>query len=157
MKGLTLIELVVTLAVIAVLVAIGMPALQGTSQSGRLTAAINSLTADFAFARSEAVTRNTDVRVRTVSGDTDWSQGWIVEALPAGGPAVTIRNGKAVAANILFTGDAASLTYNSDGSQEAGGSLTFKTCQQGDTSAHGREIRVNLSGRVKLVKNQPCP
>jgi len=156
MKGFSLIELVVALAVISIAIAVGLPSLQGISQDSRLTSAINTLSGDFAFARSEAVTRNVSVRIRTVTADNNWAGGWIVETLPAVGPAVTIRNGPALANNILLTGDAPSLTYNSDGTQTVG-TLNFKSCKNGDVTAHGREVRVIPTGRIKLVKNQPCP
>ena len=157
MKGLTLIELIVTLAVIAVLVAIGLPGIQGTSQNSRLTSAINTLSGDLAFARSEAVTRNITVRVRATNGNTDWAGGWVIETVPTVGAPVVIRNSPALKANILLNGSATSLSYISDGTQSGGAVLTFKSCKYGDTSAHGREVRVSTTGRIQLVKDQACP
>ncbi len=158
-KGMTLIELMVTMGVIVILLAIGVPSMQGTSQNNRLDSAISSLSSDFAFARSEAVTRNVSVRIRSFNGNTDWSGGWIVETMPTAGASVRLRNSPALAANILLaakTGAATSLTYNSDGSQTAG-LLTFRACKKGDTSSHGREVRVNATGRIKHLTKQGCP
>jgi type IV fimbrial biogenesis protein FimT len=156
MKGLTLIELLVTVAIVSILIAVGLPGLQNTSQNSRVTSAINTLSGDIAFARSESVTRNVDVRIRSNSGGNDWSAGWIVETLGGAG-AVTIRNAPALVNNILLTGTASSLTYSSDGTQNAGAELRFKACKNGDATPHGREIRVITTGRIKLVKGQNCP
>jgi len=155
-RGLTMIELMVTLAAVAILVAVGLPQMQGISKGSRLTAAINTLSADLAYARSEAVTRNVTVRITSTSGN-DWTDGWIIEALPAAGLPVTLRNGPAIKTNTLLNGSAATLTFISDGTQTAGGEVTFKACKYGDGTAHGRELRVIATGRIKLVKDQGCP
>ena len=162
-KGITLIELMVTLGVISVLLAIGVPSMQGTSQNSRLDSAISSLSGDFAFARSEAANRNVRVIVNSTNG-TDWSGGWVISTVPTVGAPVVLRNGPALANNILLTGSVTSFDYisdgsaiNSDGSAIVGGPLTFKTCKNGDATSHGREIRVVATGRTKLVKKQGCP
>ena len=154
-KGITLIELIITMAMVAILIGYGLPRLTGTSQNSRLTTAINTLSGDFAYARSEAVTRAVTVRVVSNAGN-DWSTGWIVETVPAVGLPVTIRTAPALTTNLLLTGDAGNLTYNSDGTQTAG-LLTFTACKSGDVTPHGRELRVIATGRVKLVTGAGCP
>jgi type IV fimbrial biogenesis protein FimT len=155
MKGLTLIELVVTMAVIAVLVAIGVPRMQGISQNNRVTSAINSLSSDMAFARSEAVTRNTSIRIRTVNGGGDWSGGWVVQTADG---VTTLRNAPPLVANILLdgAGGADSVTYRSDGTQ-TGVAVRFRACKNGDTTNHGRQISINTAGRISLTDHEVCP
>jgi type IV fimbrial biogenesis protein FimT len=155
MKGLTLIELIVTLAVIAVLVAIGVPRMQGISQNNRVTAAINSLSSDIAFARSEAVTRNTSIRIRSVNGGGDWSGGWVVETADG---VTTLRNAPPLVANVLLNGAGGtdSVTYRSDGTQ-SGVAVNFRACKNGDTSNHGREISINAAGRISMQDKMGCP
>jgi type IV fimbrial biogenesis protein FimT len=57
-KGFTLIELIVTLTVAGILMAIAAPNMFGFLASNRLTAQTNDFIADINFARSEAIKRN---------------------------------------------------------------------------------------------------
>ncbi|HET7586675.1 MAG TPA: GspH/FimT family pseudopilin [Gammaproteobacteria bacterium] len=85
-KGFTLIELMVTIAIAAILVTAGVPAFNRFVESNREAAQVNQVIRALSIARSEAVTRNVTVTVcpgtATSSGtatcSTDWSKGWIV-------------------------------------------------------------------------------
>ena len=82
--GVTLVELLFTMAVLAILVAIAVPSFRGASLSSRLTAAANDLHASVQIARSEAIKSNTTVTLCTSTNGSscaasgDWEQGWIV-------------------------------------------------------------------------------
>lgn len=84
LDGFTLLELMVTLAVAAILVTIAIPSYRGLVQRNTLTASVNDLVGDLNYARSEAVTRGQNVYLckskdeATCETDGDWSQGWIV-------------------------------------------------------------------------------
>ena len=155
MKGLTLIELIVTLAAIAIIIAVGVPRIQNTSQNSRLTAAINTLSADIALARSEAVTRKIQIDINSASGNTDWSQGWEVRTGDAAN--VLLRTGQALPNNMLLNGAANSFTYNPDGTVTTGAALWFRVCKNGDVTPHGKEIRVAASGRIQFWDQRGCP
>lgn len=80
--GVTLVELLVTIAILAILVAIGFPSFQASMRSNRLAAANNELIASLSLARSEAV-RST--RGGGICGSSDgetcsgrWVDGWMV-------------------------------------------------------------------------------
>ena len=87
-KGFTLVELMVTLAVAIILLAVGMPLFSGMAANNRATAQANTFLAGFKLARSEAVKRASDVSVCAVAdpaanpatcGDSgDWSNGLLV-------------------------------------------------------------------------------
>ncbi len=62
-SGFTLVELMVTVAVLAVLLAIAIPSFQGTLDKRRLTGAAEQLYADLQYARSEAIRQNRNVTV----------------------------------------------------------------------------------------------
>ena len=78
--GFTLIELVVTLAVVAILTTVGLPALGDYLSNSRLTTQTNDLVAAFNFARGEAITRNQNVYVTMlktpVNTANEWGPGW---------------------------------------------------------------------------------
>lgn len=86
--GFTLVELMVTVAVVAILLAIGAPQLQSFMFKQRVAADIDTLGASMHLARSEALKRSGRVSVcplpsgqadRCVSTATkDWSHGWMV-------------------------------------------------------------------------------
>jgi type IV fimbrial biogenesis protein FimT len=81
--GFTLIELVVTLVIAAILAAVAMPAMSTMLVSNRIRTGSTDLMSALLLARSEAIKRNGQVAVQpAVPGD--WSKGWIVEAVGSG-------------------------------------------------------------------------
>jgi len=82
--GLTLIELLVAVGILAVGLTLGVPSFRDLIDSNRLTAATNSLVVSMNVARFEAVKRREPVALCTstdgssCSGSTDWAGGWIV-------------------------------------------------------------------------------
>lgn len=75
-SGVTLIELIVAVAVLAILITIAVPSFREISLRNRSTSAVNGLLADLALARSEAVKQQRNAYVTAVGGD--WNDGWAV-------------------------------------------------------------------------------
>ncbi|MGO1540478.1 MAG: GspH/FimT family pseudopilin [Luteimonas sp.] len=82
--GLTLIELLTTLAIAAVTLTLGLPVFSDTLERTRVSTTLHRVSADLAMARSTAIMRRAQVVVcpRTANfrcrSDSDWGQGWIV-------------------------------------------------------------------------------
>ncbi|MDE2593226.1 MAG: GspH/FimT family pseudopilin [Burkholderiales bacterium] len=85
--GFTLIELMVTLAIAAILATMAAPMLSSFLARSQMNAVVNDLTGAIQMARMEAVSRNTCVSIcrRATSGaaqcagdDGAWSSGWLV-------------------------------------------------------------------------------
>lgn len=76
-RGFTLVELLVALAVAAILLGIGVPGLRQVLQSQRLAAASSDFFAAINLARSEAIRRGMQVDMAPVDG-LDWRRGWAV-------------------------------------------------------------------------------
>ena len=83
-SGFTLIELMVTISVLAILLALGLPSFQSSLRSNRVATATNEMIASISLARSEAIrsTRGGGVCASAdgaACGGT-WSDGWLVWA-----------------------------------------------------------------------------
>jgi type IV fimbrial biogenesis protein FimT len=75
--GFTLIELMVTVAIAAILMMIAAPSFVSFQRNSELTGAANSLLASINAARSEGMKRNMTAMVVPADGST-WESGWIV-------------------------------------------------------------------------------
>jgi type IV fimbrial biogenesis protein FimT len=82
--GFSLLELLVTMTIIATLVSIGMPSFRYVTTGNRISAGVNGLLGDMQFARAEAIKQGQTVSVcatndgKTCLGTSTWSGGWIV-------------------------------------------------------------------------------
>ncbi|MCY1278726.1 hypothetical protein D9M68_321260 [compost metagenome] len=148
-NGFTLIELMVVIAIVAILSSIGYPSFREFMLNGRLTAETNALLGALQYARSEAVTQKREVAVCPSAdqancdiGNVDWSgriivraaNGTVVRALPA-------------QTNLTILDDATpNITYEIDGTSDTGGEL--RICdERGD--ANSRTILVNRAGQAR--------
>jgi type IV fimbrial biogenesis protein FimT len=152
-RGFTLVELMVTLVVAAVLAMIAVPNFRDTLRRSHVSAASNALLADLAYARSEAVSRGNYVSLCPSNADGSGCQdglayegGWLVYTYKPGQGvpnqdyagdadkevllrATGARNGvsiQAVDASVLSFGPQGQLVFPGAGTAPAG--LDFVTC-----------------------------
>lgn len=174
-QGLTLVELMVTLAVAIILIAVGMPLFTGLAGSNRATTQANSLVSALKLARSEAVKRADSVTVCSNDGGAcggagDWANGWLVhtDVNDSGGfdAGDVLRTWDALAASssVDLTPDAAEVTFFATG--EANNTFSFEL---DDSEASGsaadaakRCVEVTATGQVRSKRWNPdlawsCP
>lgn len=170
-RGFTLIELMVAIALLAILVSMGMPSYTQFVANQRLTSQANDLVGDILLARSEAATRGTPTIICSSANGTtcsglpaQWNVGRIIfvdanrnDALDAGEPILRVTQ---VSGNptITSTGfpNADWLGFLSYGglkpAASSGGS--FKFCLSASNT--GRQVAVNAMGRPSVTPGS-CP
>lgn len=83
-KGFTLVELIVTVSLAAIVLMFAVPSFSELISNTRLTTLTNDLVTHIHLARSEAVKRRMAITLcssddgATCSGNTDWGAGWIL-------------------------------------------------------------------------------
>lgn len=113
--GFTLIELMVTVAVVAVLVSLAMPSFTTVINNNRLTSQANELVSALQTARSEAVRRNASVTLcgsadgSTCAGTDDPWQRWIVLT------GAQVLRDATVKSPVQVSSGVAAITFHSDG------------------------------------------
>ena len=163
-KGVSLIELLVTIGIIAVLAALAAPSFSAFLDSTRLASATNLLIADLNRARSEAIKRNRRVLVCVSNATgtdcattTAWAAGWLVcadadnngacDASTSADPnPLSVRPAISGTLVISTTTAAASVRFNPDGSFT--GNQPF-TLQKGVT---GTPKQINISSVGNISK-----
>ena len=165
-QGFTLVELMVTLAVAIILLAVGMPLFSGIVGSNRATTQANELVSALKLARSEAVKRGAEVIVCPAGDEAcgeNWTNGWFVhsDADEDGSldPEEVLRTWEALSASSTLDvtgGD--SVAFQSTG--DASGAFTFELDNADatgfDKDAAKRCITVTLSGQVRAARGA-CP
>ncbi|MGH8664284.1 MAG: GspH/FimT family pseudopilin [Burkholderiales bacterium] len=143
-RGFTALELLVAIAIVAILMGIGVPSLRDTIASQRVRAAANDLFSDLMFARAEAIKRNAQVRL--VRGSTSWSEGWTVMA------AGTALRAKPRLSDVAFAGAVIdNVTYNADGRTTLGATASFNFSAAADGAISMRCVVITPSGRPAVL------
>ncbi len=77
-RGFTLIELMITLVIAAVLLMVAVPSFVRYQKNAQLTSAANTLLAATNAARGEAMKRGMSAMVVPTNNGSDWTTGWVV-------------------------------------------------------------------------------
>ncbi|MCX7672296.1 MAG: GspH/FimT family pseudopilin [Thiobacillaceae bacterium] len=176
--GLTLIELLVTLSIAVILLAVAVPGMQDFMRRNRVDSATSDLVAAFNYARSESIRQGVRVSVcKSADGATCdpaacdtatrahcWDRGWIVFTNPdddhtvdAGETVLRVYQSLPSGVTVNVAGDTTfrvRITYQPSGriTNAVGGS--FFICS--GSAAYARRIALIGSGRVRTEAASTC-
>lgn len=156
-RGFTLVELMITLVIAAILAMIAVPAFDNASLSAKLNAISNSFAASAQLARSEAIKRNAAVTLCASSDGTscgaDWSDGWIVLA---GGSAIHAQ--AALTRGFQLSGNVSTIVFQPTGVGTTAATLT--ACRvEPSVGSQNRTISLSATGRPSVTRadSASCP
>lgn len=168
-RGFTLLELMVTIAILAIVAGLSTPSFLRTIENNRAATASNDFALAIIQARSEAVKRNQPVAIckssdgATCTNSDDWEQGWISfvdvdgDSILDGGDTIFAQH-EALDGNTTLravNGTDSVLPILSDGT--TGFLEVFDICVDTDTS-RGRSIDLAVTGRPSRdVGATQCP
>lgn len=139
--GFTLIELMTTVAVAAVLMTVAVPSFRETIMDNRISTQANEFISDLNIARSDAVKSAQTITITSNNG-TNWQSGWTITN--AGG--TTLRVHGALEGSTTLTGNVGTIQYLSTGFINGSTTLTFNLCDN-RTGETGRQITLLITGR----------
>jgi len=167
--GFTLVELVVVLAIAAILLGTGVPFLSDLMQRQRLTAAVNDFFSSMNLARSEAIRRGARIDMVPLNVTGDWAKGWIIfvdadnnQRPDTGEETIFVHDAigdeLSVKAN-LSDSSVPYLAYTETGRTRSNasaqspqfGSFTFTL------KKHVRKIKINFLGRARVCNPESDP
>ncbi|MEE9494788.1 MAG: GspH/FimT family pseudopilin [Gammaproteobacteria bacterium] len=160
--GFTLVELMITIAIAAIVMTIAVPSFNTTIQNSRITTQTNEMVSAINLARMEAIHRGTNVSLcassnqSSCTGSNDWSVGWIVyEDSVAAGATTTVAEVIRVwgamegSPSMTASNSATFIRYQSNGTLGAGRTLTHEI--SGCTNTQQRVISISAAGRVSTA------
>lgn len=166
-RGLTLIELITTVAVAGISLAVLIPSWSGLTNRSHITTAANQLLTQLRFARNEAVTRNRAVSLCpsidsvNCSGDPGgWDKGYMVfvdidnsRDRSPGESILQLVGAQPAALRLHSTTGRPSVRFRPDGAAWST-NTTFSICL-GDDTASNRAVVLYGTGRARVDRHIP--
>ncbi|MGP1629263.1 MAG: GspH/FimT family pseudopilin [Giesbergeria sp.] len=173
-QGFTAIELLVTVAIVAVLTALAAPSFTPLIENWRVRQATEHLEATLYYARSEAIKRAGHVAIQKLPNNTngctsaksksDWDCGWIVcqdtnnDGSCSATEPVLQRIDAPASVQVTRTGGAASIKLNRWGTVD-GAWLGFSLVPFNKSTTHpsARGVCMSSGGRVRVIPPEAIP
>lgn len=165
--GLTLLELVFTMVIVAVLASLAVPSYDRLIKEGRKSSELKNFLGSLFMARSEAVKRGlravvcTSTNGASCDNSANWDSGWIVfidtnsnDTLDSGEQVIHVGAALDNGSSLIGTTNVATMIrYQSNGDSLESGSFTF--CDSRGAS-EAEAILLTASGRPKISETGAC-
>lgn len=170
-RGITLIEMLITLALLAILTTIAIPTYDGVVAGNRASAQLGSFLQAVEYARSVAMKRGLDATICASSNDAtcapagSWTQGWIVFSDPNNNktpatPGSILRVHGTLSGNSQLTGNAnikLRITFNRFGLLAGVYNGTITLLPHPDRTGLRRCMTLSSVGRITTASGGQCP
>lgn len=163
MRGFTIIELMITLAIAAILMALAVPSYQYITKTIRMSGQLDALVGDIRYARSEAMKEGRDIEIcastdhAICSESASWQTGWIVQPVGTSTP-LRVRQAFAGSETLAASDATLRLVFNREGFP--GGidndGVTFMLQAVPDNPKLTRCLKVNLVGQLTSAAGDAC-
>ncbi|MDH3759932.1 MAG: GspH/FimT family protein [Gammaproteobacteria bacterium] len=164
-SGFTLLELLITLVLVSIVMAIGLPSMRDFIKNDRLSTQINTLVGHLAYARSEAVTRHLPVVVcasnnQSSCSSNNWADGWIIftdvdnSGDVSAGEEVLRAQQLLSGNNTLVSTTGSSVVYDNRGFAPTS-TGSFSLCDDRG-AVHIKSITISNTGRVRKGGSASC-
>lgn len=153
-RGFTMVELMITLVIASILVAIAVPNFRTTIQNNQMITAANTTIGALQYARMQAVSRANTVYLGQRNG-ADWNGGLVVwlDSDASGSDGVydageEIRVWDALSGSLNLTSAATNFQFLATGGLSSANNITL--CDTARTGETGRTIETLVSGMVAI-------
>jgi type IV fimbrial biogenesis protein FimT len=155
-RGMTMIEMLIAVVVMAILMAVAVPSFRNASLGSQLSAAANNLLASVQLARSEAIKRNLEVTLcasadgESCAGSGGWEQGWIT-VIKSTDPDTVLQYQQSLPDRYLITqaGGTAELAFQPIG--VSGAATSFTVCRDDPDGGQERVLSVSATGAARVT------
>jgi len=148
--GFTLVELMVTLSIAAILATMATPSISAMLNNNRITTQTNLFIASMTYARSEAIKRGVNINV--VASDysdssNEWGPGWTV-VLASDSSLIKTFGSLEGSSTLNSTNDVNTFQFLPSGRVNVADTLSLCDSRTGET---GRTLTVSTTGRVSFA------
>lgn len=153
--GFTIVDLMITLAIAAILASLAAPSFTDIIKNSRLATQYNELLTHITLARSEAVKRGTDIKIlnNNGTGSGTWDAGWKVyedkdkDNTVDSGEEIRVSNSIPATLSVRFS-NKGQITYRPNGLGITAG--TFTICDD-RTNKEAKALIINRTGRIRVA------
>lgn len=175
-SGFTLIELMMTISVIAIITAIALPSFEDIIRRNTISTVANTIVASLTYARSESADQGLSVQVNPIDG-ANWANGWQViidgnndgDFVDGAGTDDTLRFYEGISnhSSLTLTSNTTGLNVNSlvflstgelGGINPSNATFLLRALACTTNKTYQRNINVSLGGITRVSpNNQACP
>jgi type IV fimbrial biogenesis protein FimT len=165
MAGVTLVELMTTVSLVSILMAIAVPSYKYVTNANRLAGEVNALLGDMQFARGEAIKEGQTVVIcssadgATCSGNPTWKTGWIVfsdpntnAAVDAGETVWRVKNAFSGSDSFNADNTISAVSFNREGFAPVGNIVTITLHDSTADSKWTRCLKINIVGMLTTTR-----